>query len=66
VPLVVVSSRADLGLAARRRGWFLIPEEVAPPKELEWLYREAPRLHRSGQRAIPMLASEAVVPGPPR
>ena len=37
VPIAVLSSRAQLGLAARRRGWFLIPEEVAPPAELAQL-----------------------------
>ena len=41
VPLVVLSSRAELGLAALARGWFLIPEEVAPPAELKWLYQDA-------------------------
>ena len=50
VPLVVISSRADLGLAARRRGWFLIPEEIAPPEELQWLDQDATwqRRARSG------------------
>ena len=50
VPLVVISSRADLGLAALRRGWFVIPEETAPPKELEWLdlWRDALRSPQSG------------------
>ncbi len=37
VPLALLSGRADLGLAAARRGWFLIPEEVEPPRELAWL-----------------------------
>jgi membrane glycosyltransferase len=64
VPLVVISSRADLGLAARRRGWFLIPEETAPPEELAWLdlRRDAPRPVRSGQRRAPLLASEPAAP----
>ena len=34
VPLATLSSRSDLGLRARRRGWLLIPEESAPPPEL--------------------------------
>jgi membrane glycosyltransferase len=62
VPLVAISSRAQLGLAALRRGWFLIPEEVAPPKELEWLYHDAPRPQRWGGRRVPLLASEPAVP----
>jgi membrane glycosyltransferase len=40
VPIAVLSSRVGLGLAALRHGWFLIPEEIAPPKELEWLALE--------------------------
>ena len=62
VPLVAISSRAHLGLAALRRGWFLIPEEVAPPKELEWLYQAAPRPRRWGRRGVPLLASEPAIP----
>jgi membrane glycosyltransferase len=34
IPLAVLSSRVDLGLAARRRGWLATPEELAPPPEL--------------------------------
>jgi membrane glycosyltransferase len=34
IPLAALSSRSDLGLIARRHGWFLVPEEVAPPAEL--------------------------------
>jgi membrane glycosyltransferase len=65
VPLVVISSRADLGLAALGRGWFLIPEETAPPPELAWLdpRRDAPRLAPSRDSGTPMLASEPAVPG---
>jgi membrane glycosyltransferase len=61
VPLVVISSRAGLGLAALRRGWFVIPEEVAPPAELEWLYRDLPRPARAGRR-VRLLASQPAVP----
>jgi membrane glycosyltransferase len=64
VPLVALSSRAQLGLAAQRRGWFLIPEEVAPPEELEWLYHGAPQAERSGRRGVPLLASEPALPQP--
>jgi membrane glycosyltransferase len=64
VPLVVTSSRADLGLAALRSGWFVIPEETAPPKELEWLdlRRDALRSWQSGESRTPMLASQPAVP----
>jgi membrane glycosyltransferase len=64
VPLVVISSRTNLGLAALRRGWFVIPEETAPPKELEWLdlRRDALRPPRSRAGRTPMLASEPAAP----
>jgi membrane glycosyltransferase len=62
VPLVALSSRPQLGLAAFRGGWFLIPEEVAPPEELEWLYQRAPRPARSGRRGVSLLASEPALP----
>ena len=42
-PLAYVTGRPGLGLAARRHGWFLIPEEVAPPPELAALDRHAGR-----------------------
>ena len=37
IPLALLSGRVDLGLAAARRGWFLVPEEIAPPRELAWM-----------------------------
>jgi len=37
IPLTVWTSRASLGRAARARGLFLVPEESAPPAELEFL-----------------------------
>jgi membrane glycosyltransferase len=57
VPIAVLSSRAGLGLAARRRGWFLIPEEVAPPVELAWLpFEEEPSRSRPADRGdVPIL-----------
>jgi membrane glycosyltransferase len=39
IPLAVLSGRSDLGAAMRRRGWFLTPEECAPPPELADLSR---------------------------
>ncbi|MGH6916932.1 MAG: glucans biosynthesis glucosyltransferase MdoH, partial [Geminicoccaceae bacterium] len=42
IPLALLSGRADLGLAAGRRGWFLVPEEIEPPRELAWMGRHAP------------------------
>jgi membrane glycosyltransferase len=38
VPLSVLTSRVQLGEAARRRGLFLTPEETAPARELRDLY----------------------------
>jgi membrane glycosyltransferase len=40
-PLAYLTGLPGLGLAARRHGWFLIPEEVAPPPELAELDRHA-------------------------
>ena len=37
IPLAQLSGRSDLGLAAARRGWFLVPEEIDPPRELAWM-----------------------------
>ncbi|MCP4251169.1 MAG: hypothetical protein GY778_29375 [bacterium] len=34
IPFVWTTARPDLGLAARRWGLFLTPEETAPPDEL--------------------------------
>jgi len=42
IPLALLSGRADLGLAAARRRWFLVPEEIRPPRELAWI-GEQPR-----------------------
>jgi membrane glycosyltransferase len=60
VPITVLSSRAGLGLAALRHGWFLIPEEIAPPRELEWLaLEEDPGRPAAPDRPRgPILASE--------
>jgi membrane glycosyltransferase len=41
IPMALLSGRADLGLAAARRGWFLVPEEIEPPHELAWMGRRA-------------------------
>ncbi|MGH6904102.1 MAG: glucans biosynthesis glucosyltransferase MdoH [Geminicoccaceae bacterium] len=61
VPIAVLSSRAGLGLAALRHGWFLIPEEIAPPKELEWL--ALPSRHPAPEQPrVPILASEPAAP----
>jgi membrane glycosyltransferase len=40
VPIVAISGRPRLGVAARARRWFLTPDEIAPPPELAGL--EAP------------------------
>jgi membrane glycosyltransferase len=47
VPLAALSGRSDLGLLARRHGWFLVPEEVAPPSELAELL--GPQLATEGR-----------------
>jgi membrane glycosyltransferase len=61
VPIAVLSSRVGLGLAARRHGWFLIPEEIAPPKELGWLALEGDSSrHSAPDRArLPILTEPA-------
>jgi membrane glycosyltransferase len=46
IPLAALSSRADLGATMRRRGWFLTPEECAPPPELADLSSAPARAHR--------------------
>jgi membrane glycosyltransferase len=37
IPLSVYTSRRSLGHWAYRRGLFLIPEEVSPPREIQWV-----------------------------
>jgi membrane glycosyltransferase len=50
IPLAVLTGRPGLGIRARRRGWFVTPEEVAPPRELvEVADREA----RAGLADLP-------------
>ena len=46
VLFAVFSGRRSVGIAARRRGWFLVPEEVDPPP----IVRD---LIASGQRLAP-------------
>jgi membrane glycosyltransferase len=63
VPIAVLSSQPQLGLAALRRGWFVIPEEVAPPKELEGFVPEgSARGPQLSDRRHTILASEPVSP----
>ena len=52
IPLAALSSRADLGAAMRRRGWFLIPEELTPPPELAELSAPAPVAALDGARPM--------------
>src|SRR5690606_28086652 len=42
IPFAVCTGRVSWGQAARRRGWFLIPEETNPPTELRDLARLLP------------------------
>ena len=41
VPLAVITSRSEFGLAWRRRGWLLIPEESRAPAVLQAAWRYA-------------------------
>lgn len=43
IPLSVMTSRAALGLAARRRNLFVVPEEIQPPDVIRYLYQELDR-----------------------
>jgi membrane glycosyltransferase len=52
IPLAALSSRPDLGAAARRRGWFLTPEEHAPPPELEALPATVPAAELGGRAPV--------------
>jgi membrane glycosyltransferase len=55
-PLVAASGRRGLGLAARRRGWFLVPEEAAPPPVLSDLERICGQAAPELQMQVPALA----------
>jgi membrane glycosyltransferase len=63
IPLAVLTGRPGLGVRARRRAWFVTPEEVAPPPELvEVADREA----RAGLADLPgALPEDAMPPGRP-
>lgn len=37
IPLSVLTSRSSIGRALRARGLLVIPEEIHPPQELEWI-----------------------------
>ena len=62
VPLTVLSSRLSLGRFARRRGWFLTPDETEPAEELRELRRRL-LLHAPASEeesaAIPAAAAAA-------
>ena len=49
IPLATLSSRPEIGAVARRRGWFLTPEECAPPLELAELPATLPDADRGGR-----------------
>jgi membrane glycosyltransferase len=53
VPLSTLASRVRLGEAVRRRGLFLIPEEVAPPPEIHHLQQA---LEKSTRRRTGVLS----------
>ncbi|HET6304234.1 MAG TPA: glucans biosynthesis glucosyltransferase MdoH [Myxococcota bacterium] len=53
VPVSVLASRISLGMAARRFGLFVIPEESAPPPELVELQAEIRRARERGRELPP-------------
>jgi membrane glycosyltransferase len=57
IPMAQLSGRSDLGLAAARRGWFLVPEEVSPPRELAWMGGRIAPTARPAPSAAPLPAS---------
>ncbi|HSA82089.1 MAG TPA: hypothetical protein VLE23_14830, partial [Geminicoccaceae bacterium] len=65
IPLAALTSRPDLGDAARRRGWFLTPEELAPPPELAGLPGAAHAPMRRGEPWSRWPALPASAPGRP-
>ena len=50
IPLSILSSRPDIGRAARALGLFLIPEEIDPPQVLARLPRLRTQLHAPPER----------------
>jgi membrane glycosyltransferase len=68
IPLAALSSRSDPGLVAKRHGWFLVPEEVAPPAELADLLASqlaTEAVPAGGRRpARPLEVADAGVPPP--
>jgi len=64
IPLACLTGDLQLGAGAARRGWFLIPEEVAPPAELA----ELPAPFSEDRPPAPQarLAADPEVPFTPR
>lgn len=56
VPIALLSGRRSIGLAARRHGWFLIPEETDPPQELRDLMLPDERGDPDDCRAVASVA----------
>ena len=70
VPAAILSSRATLGLAARRVGLFLTPDEVAPPPILRTYNRllqpaEGERIRPAPSAPIASVPRATAVPAPP-
>jgi membrane glycosyltransferase len=63
IPLAVLTGRADLGLGAKRRGWFVTPEEVAPPRELVEIEHRERRTEPGAQHPLPQGATALANPG---
>jgi membrane glycosyltransferase len=57
VPFTALTSRSDLGVALRKRGLLLTPEETSPPPELA--AAEAARA-RHAQPQVPVLEQQAI------
>jgi membrane glycosyltransferase len=66
IPLSVLSSRASVGRVLRKLGLFLIPEETAPPPELDALHRSLylQQVSRLSRRTRPQPGFERVVIDP--
>jgi membrane glycosyltransferase len=56
--LTMISSRADVGLALRRMGLLLTPEETSPPPELALMQRA---LARQTHDAVPVASELTLV-----
>jgi len=68
IPTCVISSKASWGRALRKKGFLLIPEELEPPQELQWLEacqaeleKQPPALAAPQTRGFARAVSEPIV-----